>query len=857
MRSVRVEYSVNGGAYSDLGYIGMNQTGAGSLDRARYAQMSVANITLPAGTILFRITGSELPYNSPGDFALSRFASAPTIFSLTVGADGSWSPTNIGTSNIGLVLNHEYGDLNTIRVEAQPQNSNDPVALTMVGDNVPNVSTNTLITEFFPRDVAWSGFSSFLNASNQTLTDIDGSQLGFNNSVGLFNNFNISAGGLYQVFASHVLPDNTVDMNVQSLSVRRIASLQKDSVQNGNFIIRFGSNILTSNAGGYLEEDQSKFVSYAAGQLDMGQVGPAYWLRIFNTSNGTASLRAGYRASVTIKYSQSDIVDANKDGVINGLDELLLNVATSNLGSTSFNFNVDIKDKTVDTTSNTVSFTISSLGLQRYMLVLDGANNSQQGSIIAGDIRVSNTTGSSTTRSNNFANSSAASFVGVVSDYISGINTGTAMLFVDGVPVSLGSSSFGAGAVRFTASLSNLGLAEGQHTARFIVENNNGNRLDKKFTFIIDQTMPRVVSQSALFGRVMNKDISFVLSDPGTAQKPGAGIDTTTVFVDVYGTKVVKNDSSEIAYEIQQFIGRLAPSQMTFKVPVDSQRVNDTTVIVDTTNINKLLKVSFIMVDNLQRADIDGYSLVVHDGTTSLSELMNSNIANGTSALISYSTRGIYDLAQNQAYPMNFRVTADFEGPDIAVVQNVLEKGMTFKITDNKSGVDTTTIRVVEVDEEKGDSTVTTISGLNYNAVTGVLTYSAKQPGNLIIVSAKDNFANYAVKEVSVQSEKLAVADFHSYPNPFNPEGRSATITFVLSRTSKVTIEAFDWLGRSAGKIIDGVTYPAGRVQNVTFTGRNGSGVLANGVYFLRLTANDGDKADTKYFKAVIAVKKQ
>jgi len=844
VRSARVEYSTDGGTtYNDVGYVNMNGNSFGNnpLDRARFGQISVANITLPAGNALFRVTGSELPYNNPGDFALSRFASLPTTFSLTIGANGSWSPTNIAASNIGITLNHEYGDLSSVRVEVTPQNSNDQVSVTMVGDNVPNVTTNTLSTEFFPRDVNWN-FSSTYFGGNQTLTNINGNAFGFNSNVNLFSAFNITAGGTYQAFAANVLPNGAVDMNLQTISLKRIASLQRDSVQSlsGNFIIRFDPNVLTTNAGGYLEEDASKFVSYAAGQLDMGQIGSAYWLRIFNTSGGTASLRAGYRAYVSITYNQADIVDANKDGVIDGADEMLLNIATSGLGSTSFTFNVDVKNKSVDTVNNTVTFTISSMGLQRYMLVLDGANNAQQGSIIAGDIRVSNTTGTSITRSNNFANSSTASFVGVASDFISGINTGTAILLIDGVPVSLGFTTVGGGAIRFTASLGNLGLTEAIHTARFIVENNNGNRLDRKFTFVIDQTMPRVISQSSLFGRDTNRIISFILSDPKTDLKPSAGVDTTTVFVDVYGTKVVKKDSSELAYEIQQFIGRLSPSQLTFALPLDS------------------LKVGFIMNDNLQRADIDGYSLVVHDGTTSLSELLNSNIANGTSTLLSYASRGIFDFAQNQALPMNFRVTADFDGPDIAVVQNILEKGMTFKVTDDKSGVDTSTVEVVEVDEEKGDSTITLLAtGLNYNIATGIVTYSAKQAGNLIIVRAADNFANKSEKQFSVESENLAVADFHSYPNPFNPEGRSATITFVLSRASRVTIEAFDWLGRSAGKVIDSRPYSAGRVQAVEFTGRYGSDVLANGVYFLRLTANDGDKADTKYFKAVIAVKKQ
>jgi len=764
---------------------------------------------------LFKVTGSE---RDAANYAQSRFNSAPTIFGLTIAGNGTWTPQNLSGTAIGLVLNKQYGALNAIRPEVLPENSGDQVSLVTVLDQPSNVTTNQLSLNFLPRDVLDFG-------GTQVFQGIDGGRLGLTTQLDASN---IQSGGTFQVFASNVRSNGTVDMNVQSLSVERITALRGDTVtsSNGNFSIRFDAMTLTGNTGVFIEEDQAKFRSYAANQLDIGQIGSAYWI-----SGLSGSLRSGLRANVLMRFSANDIVDANSDGIVDGRDKLLLNVAT--VSGTSFNFSGDIKDKFIDTINNTIAFSISTLSLNRYTLVLDNAATSQQGSIVVNDLRVGNI------RSNNFTSATGANFLAIVGDNISGLRNGTEMLFIDGIRVNLTQATVvGAyNSVRYSASLNNLNLSEGSHIGRFVVENMNGNRYDRTFTFYIDQMTPRFIHQTAFIGRLNNQTISFTLSDPSSTTVLASGIDTLTVSVDVFGTKAVKNDSSEVAYEIQQFIARLNPSQLAFSGRLDS------------------LSVSFTVVDNLALANIDGYELVVHDGTTPLSIVVN----NGSSAIMSYGTKGIWDLAGNQSLPINFRVAQDVTGPMLTLVSSKIEEnGIVLKIVDDLSGVDTNSIRIIEIDADTKDSTISTIANTDVLTFSdSTLIYKPKKAGDAITITVSDIFANTSELKIFVESaQAFAVTDFHIYPNPFNPQVRNATISFSLSRRCEVTIEAFDWLGRSAGRIIEAQTFDPGRPSNLYFTGRlpNGS-LLANGVYFLKMIVRDGENVSTSIFKAVVAAK--
>ena len=77
---------------------------------------------------------------------------------------------------------------------------------------------------------------------------------------------------------------------------------------------------------------------------------------------------------------------------------------------------------------------------------------------------------------------------------------------------------------------------------------------------------------------------------------------------------------------------------------------------------------------------------------------------------------------------------------------------------------------------------------------------------------------------------------YASYPNPFNP---LATIPFNLPDSRKVSLKIFDISGRLVKTLISGRMVGAGR-NEVVWQGRDDSGKLvATGVYFYRLEADD------------------
>ncbi len=89
----------------------------------------------------------------------------------------------------------------------------------------------------------------------------------------------------------------------------------------------------------------------------------------------------------------------------------------------------------------------------------------------------------------------------------------------------------------------------------------------------------------------------------------------------------------------------------------------------------------------------------------------------------------------------------------------------------------------------------------------------------------------------SVESEQLAegvlpthVALHEAYPNPFNP---STTVRFDLPASASVRVEAFDMLGRSVARLVEGVL-PAGFHQ-VTWDASS----IGSGSYLIRMTTGN------------------
>jgi hypothetical protein len=89
-----------------------------------------------------------------------------------------------------------------------------------------------------------------------------------------------------------------------------------------------------------------------------------------------------------------------------------------------------------------------------------------------------------------------------------------------------------------------------------------------------------------------------------------------------------------------------------------------------------------------------------------------------------------------------------------------------------------------------------------------------------------------------------------NYPNPFNP---STTISYSISRPSRVRIAVYDLLGHPVAELVDAFQTPG--EQRVRWDGADDAGVpLASGLYLVRVTLNEtgGRTAEERTIKALL-----
>jgi hypothetical protein len=260
--------------------------------------------------------------------------------------------------------------------------------------------------------------------------------------------------------------------------------------------------------------------------------------------------------------------------------------------------------------------------------------------------------------------------------------------------------------------------------------------------------------------------------------------------------------------------------------------------------------VSFSLVDNLDRVDFSGFELVVFQAQSANPDF------SGDGSFESYtSSGGIQDRVGNAAPVANFRVTSDKSAPELEVLSQSLETGVRIRVSDDRAGVDPSSIVITETSRETGQTQEFTTASeqVTFNEEAGIITFQPSGVANNITVTVGDAVGNTASVDVLSESETLTVADFHNFPNPFNSDLRAATVTFTLSKDAVVTIEAYDFLGRKVRTLVTSQSFGAGE-NTLQFTGVADSGdQLANGVYFLRLLARDGDRQEEAIFKSVIA----
>jgi flagellar hook capping protein FlgD len=97
----------------------------------------------------------------------------------------------------------------------------------------------------------------------------------------------------------------------------------------------------------------------------------------------------------------------------------------------------------------------------------------------------------------------------------------------------------------------------------------------------------------------------------------------------------------------------------------------------------------------------------------------------------------------------------------------------------------------------------------------------------------------------------LVISDTKVYPNPFNPFLDDAVISGALSEDAEVTITAYDWNGQFVATVFRG-PWAAGANQ-VRWGGQTEDGrKLGNGVYLLRIVADDGARKEDQVLKVAV-----
>ncbi|MFK7847427.1 MAG: T9SS type A sorting domain-containing protein [Rhodothermales bacterium] len=109
---------------------------------------------------------------------------------------------------------------------------------------------------------------------------------------------------------------------------------------------------------------------------------------------------------------------------------------------------------------------------------------------------------------------------------------------------------------------------------------------------------------------------------------------------------------------------------------------------------------------------------------------------------------------------------------------------------------------------------------------------SATHPQKLKIVIGTSAFADQQKETFTIAEDGFTLSP--SFPNPFS---QTTTVSFSLAETCHVTLEVFNILGEKVTTLIAGSTLQQG-INRVIWDGLNEAGhPLANGVYFVRLTA--------------------
>ncbi len=630
-------------------------------DGFKQAMMNLEDFQLPLGNLMFRLTAGENEELYESEYQNSttiminhaessdvRAKAGPEVNQM----QGIFTP--ITSDDIDLSLYRAKGEIDDIRVEIAPINANDNISLFLLADQNTFSTLNDLEWAIYPRWAYYTDTESF--GISNPLEAIDGNYLGFKDngdSIELDNNFNINitGGGKFYAYVTTVMPTGETIMTREIIEVQRVAAQNGGMVvsQNGNFMIDIQENTLDRNANLMIEEDPSSLFFTHDSEAQYGQIGTAYYLNSF-TSN---AVRDGRRVNFSIAYNPADIMDLNENGSTD--DEIAaLCVGFTDVGDTEISFQ-GILDKRIDTDNNMFHFTMDYLptSAMRFALVLEGAIVNNPGSI-----SVVNTSLMATDMP--YVNEDHVLSITVSDDKVN--NFSEYWMIVDGSII--GADTYSADGLQngwkivADNDIEDLNLNEGLHTVRFVITNDNGNRLDMTYDFIVDKKKP-VISQDIQFVDMIQSGhkntLSFIVRDAMAGDQAGSGVSLDEIFVDVY---LIEPDKRFGAYDTAS--GTWHYRQDVFKRYFKQYSEGD--FVMGEGSRSDSMGLYFEVVFN-QELEVSGYEFVVHNGDFVFDEdsLETCEIVcrEDDFEIENYYEGGIMDRASNQANAVSFTVGID------------------------------------------------------------------------------------------------------------------------------------------------------------------------------------------------------
>jgi hypothetical protein len=459
------------------------------------------------------------------------------------------------------------------------------------------------------------------------------------------------------------------------------------------------------------------------------------------------------------------------------------------------------------------------------------------------------------------------------SDSGSGIDQSTALMKVDGAPVSATPSASG---ISYQAT----GLLAGDHTAYVEVADRFGNVNSKFWSFKVESTPPTISSVEP------NGEISEATPTISASyEDAGTGIDVSTAVLKLNGQilpaaatessisyRVLTPLELGVAYKVEVEVadkaGNVASDSSTFNLETDPPEVTSTTPTgtVSEEDAAKGILISAKLADDGSGIDPDSVVMWL-DGAPVAADASTESVQY-TAKGLSYGTHNVRlvvaDMLGNSTDKSWGFSVDDSTKPTVTVVSpkdgTVVGVRPVIKISyaDEGSGVDLTSI-TVEVD---GNAVVASAmapakpSGAKVVSA-GEASYEVKLGfgSHTLTVSVSDVAGNEETAEVTfiVEGDILVLVKPHNYPNPFR--GSGTTITFGLSQEADITIQIYDFTATLVATIIEDERTQAGTKVEFTWDGTTDAGdgsQLANGVYFCQIIAKTGSETKTEIVKIAL-----